>query len=78
MVASILIPIPRKTFPAMIANDLVGIQPMTGPSGSVFSLRTRYGISAHKASSFDGWLKTNGVENNRISVDRYIEELLED
>jgi len=39
----ILIPMIRRVIPGTIANELVGVQPMTGPVGLVYSLRFRYG-----------------------------------
>jgi hypothetical protein len=39
---SVLIPMIRKVFPTMIANQIVGIQPMTGPIGQIHTLRTSY------------------------------------
>jgi len=35
----IAIPMIRRTFPELIAHDLVGVQPMTGPVGLAFALR---------------------------------------
>lgn len=32
----------RRTYPSLIANDLVGVQPMTGPVGEVFKLKISY------------------------------------
>ena len=74
----ILIPMIRKVIPGMIASEIVGVQPMTGPSGLVYSMKPRYGGSgkrADKADSFDDWLKDNSFANNRSNVDRYIKEL---
>lgn len=34
----------RKAAPAAILADILGVQPMTGPTASIFALRTRYGI----------------------------------
>jgi hypothetical protein len=39
----IAIPMVRRTFPELIAHDLVGVQPMTGPVGLAFGLRFRAG-----------------------------------
>jgi hypothetical protein len=39
---SILIPMIRKVFPTMIANQIVGVQPMTAPTGQIHTLRTSY------------------------------------
>jgi hypothetical protein len=38
----ILIPMIRRTFPELITNELVGVQPMSGPVGLAFALRYRY------------------------------------
>jgi hypothetical protein len=39
----VLIKLVRRAMPALIANDLVGVQPMTGPTGLIFALRSYYG-----------------------------------
>lgn len=39
----IAIPMIRRIIPATIANDLVGVQPMSGPVGLVYSLRFGFG-----------------------------------
>ena len=36
---SIILPIIRKIMPAMIAQDIVGVQPMTGPVGEIFKTK---------------------------------------
>ena len=38
----ILIPMIRRTFPELITNDIVGVQPMSGPVGLAFALRYKY------------------------------------
>lgn len=38
----VLIPMIRRTFPELITNEIVGVQPMSGPVGLVFALRYRY------------------------------------
>jgi len=38
----ILIPMVRRTFPELITNEIVGVQPMSGPVGLAFALRYRY------------------------------------
>lgn len=73
----ILIPTIRKILPGMIAADIVGIQPMTGPSGSIFSMKNKYGLSAQEISSYDDWLERNNLNDCNESVDRYVEELEE-
>lgn len=38
----ILISLVRRAVPQMIAFDVAGVQPMTGPTGLIFALRSRY------------------------------------
>jgi hypothetical protein len=42
----ILIPMIRRTFPELITNEIVGVQPMSGPVGLAFALRYKYDDSA--------------------------------
>ena len=37
-----LMPMLRKVYPALIANELLGIQPLSGPTGFIYSLTNRY------------------------------------
>lgn len=39
----VLISLVRRAMPNLIAYDLLGVQPMTGPTGLIFALRARYG-----------------------------------
>jgi hypothetical protein len=36
---SVLLPIIRRTLPNIIANDIIGVSPMTGPTAGIFGLR---------------------------------------
>jgi hypothetical protein len=38
----ILISMVRRAAPVLVAYDLVGVQPMTGPTGLIFAMRSRY------------------------------------
>jgi hypothetical protein len=38
----ILISLIRRTMPNLIAYDICGVQPMNGPTGLIFAMRTRY------------------------------------
>ena len=42
----ILIPMIRRTFPELITNEIVGVQPMSGPVGLAFALRYKYAQKA--------------------------------
>ena len=35
-------PMLRKVYPALIANELLGVQPLSGPTGFIYSLTNRY------------------------------------
>jgi len=51
----ILIPMIRRTFPELITNEIVGVQPMSGPVGLAFALRYKYGTNTlGNANSIDG------------------------
>lgn len=39
----VILPVIRRVMPTVIANELVGVQPMTGPVGQIHTLRVRYG-----------------------------------
>ena len=41
----IIMPLTRRIFPNLIANDLVGVQPMSGPVGLAYALRFKAGNS---------------------------------
>jgi hypothetical protein len=39
----VLISLIRRSMPNLVAYDLAGVQPMTGPTGLIFAMRSRYG-----------------------------------
>tara|TARA_B100000131_G_scaffold211694_1_gene203571 strand:+ start:3046 stop:4434 length:1389 start_codon:yes stop_codon:yes gene_type:complete len=39
----VLISLIRRSMPKLIAYDIAGVQPMTGPTGLIFAMRTNYG-----------------------------------
>ena len=38
----VILPVIRRVMPSVIANDIVGVQPMAGPVGQIHTLRVRY------------------------------------
>jgi hypothetical protein len=50
----VLIPMVRRTFPELITNEIVGVQPMSGPVGLAFALRYRYEQNSLASSGIDG------------------------
>jgi hypothetical protein len=49
----VILPVIRRVMPTVIANELVGVQPMTGPVGQIHTLRVRYA---------DNFNSTNGTD----------------
>jgi hypothetical protein len=47
----VILPVIRRVMPTVIANELVGVQPMTGPVGQIHTLRVRYANSLTDNSS---------------------------
>lgn len=50
----IMIPMIRRIIPGTIAQELVGVQPMDGPVGQVYSLRFKYAESVTTSTSPNG------------------------
>ena len=46
----VLISLIRRSMPQLIAYDIAGVQPMTGPTGLIFAMRTQYGSERSPAS----------------------------
>ena len=46
----ILISLIRRSMPNLIAYDLCGVQPMTGPTGLIFAMRSQYANSSAKGA----------------------------
>jgi len=55
----ILIPMIRRTFPELISNEIVGVQPMGGPVGLAFALRYAYQGETLGSNDIDG--RTDGA-----------------
>ena len=50
----VLISLIRRSMPMLIAYDIAGVQPMTGPTGLIFAMRTNYGSERDpNASGYD-------------------------
>jgi hypothetical protein len=54
----VLISLVRRAMPNLMAYDVAGVQPMTGPTGLIFAMRTRYqktraGVSANDEAFFN-------------------------
>ena len=47
----VILPVIRRVMPTVIANDLVGVQPMSGPVSQIHTLRVRYGTTMNDTSA---------------------------
>ena len=47
----VILPVIRRVMPTVIANELVGVQPMTGPVGQIHTLRVRYADSSNQTAA---------------------------
>lgn len=67
----VMLPLIRRVLPSVIANEILGVQPMTGPVGQIHTLRVRYtdstaGVTAgtEALSPFDLAKAYSGNEDN--------------
>ena len=49
----VLISLIRRSMPNLVAYDLAGVQPMTGPTGLIFAMRSRYKTQGGTEALFD-------------------------
>ena len=49
----VLISLVRRAMPNLIAYDICGVQPMTGPTGLIFAMKSRYGTQDGAEALFD-------------------------
>lgn len=50
----VILPVIRRVMPTVIANEIVGVQPMTGPVAQIHTLRVRYAETAAATTATDG------------------------
>jgi hypothetical protein len=73
----VLISLVRRAMPNLMAYDFAGVQPMTGPTGLIFAMRTRYGgartgpeaFFQEADSGFSGGPAPNGGQTHRGTMD---------
>lgn len=39
---TVIMPMIRRVWPQLLANSIIGVQPITGPAASIFALKSRY------------------------------------
>ena len=60
----VMLPLIRRVMPSVIANELVGVQPMSGPVGQIHTLRVRYAETGGGASAGDEALSPFKLANS--------------
>ncbi len=76
----VILPVIRRVMPTVIANEIVGVQPMTGPVGQIHTLRVRYAQTANGAtagsealSPFDIATAYSGASNGKAEATSTLE-----
>jgi len=49
----VILPVIRRVMPTVIANEIVGVQPMTGPVAQIHTLRVRYAETMNDTSGYN-------------------------
>jgi hypothetical protein len=49
----VILPVIRRVMPTVIANEIIGVQPMTGPVGQIHTLRVRYADNGDQVTAGD-------------------------
>jgi len=71
----ILISMVRRTMPSLIAHDIIGVQPMSGPTGLIFAMKAHYtgdpqtGAEAFGTSAPDETFTGDGAGNAALTTD---------
>ena len=67
--AGVALPLVRKVFAQIVAQDFVSVQPMNLPSGLVFYLDFKYGDSRNGRTDQDNMYGNVSTANSKIAVD---------
>src|SRR5208337_1773336 len=63
----VLISLVRRAMPNLIAYDICGVQPMTGPTGLIFAMRSRYNEQSNSTGGFaNGGYQDNETFYNEV------------
>jgi hypothetical protein len=68
----IFMPLARRVMPALIANELLGVQPLNTPTGFIYSLNFRYTGAGHTATDATGG-RIKGIDANGNSLSQIVE-----
>jgi hypothetical protein len=70
----VLISLIRRSMPNLIAYDICGVQPMSGPTGLIFAMRSKYGTQGGTESFFDEADSTFSGQNNSRNLSAGFED----
>jgi hypothetical protein len=77
MFHKIAVPMVRRTFPELVAHQLVGVQPLTGPVGLAFALRFRAGTTAGTyTANLLNWVTTTSIQVTQVLTSHLLVKLL--
>jgi hypothetical protein len=62
----VLISLVRRSMPNLIAYDICGVQPMTGPTGLIFAMRSRYANQTGANGFANGQVQDNETFYNEV------------
>jgi len=66
----VLISLIRRSMPNLVAYDLAGVQPMNGPTGLIFAMRSRYSTQSGNEALFDeADTRFSGARDINFTVD---------
>ena len=68
----VLISLVRRSMPNLIAYDIAGVQPMTGPTGLVFALRSRYVSNSGTEALFNEANTTHSASAAGNTASRFV------
>jgi hypothetical protein len=65
----VLISLVRRAMPNLIAYDICGVQPMTGPTGLIFAMRSKYNTQGNSTGGFaNGGVQDNETFYNEVNT----------
>jgi hypothetical protein len=67
----VLISLIRRSMPNLVAYDLAGVQPMNGPTGLIFAMRSRYSSQTGSEAFFDEVDTTFSAQNAARTLEGY-------
>jgi len=64
----VLISLVRRAMPNLIAYDICGVQPMTGPTGLIFAMRSKYSTQANTTGGYGAGNQDNETFYNEVNT----------